>query len=72
MFSGGGAAYAEAELKAGRLALAPAPAGNTAGPHRPLLPLVADPSHQGLILSILVLPAADARSGRVPAASPMR
>ena len=42
MFSGGGASYAEAELKAGRIAIAPAPTGRAAGPDRPLLPLVAD------------------------------
>ena len=60
MFSGGGAAYAEAELKAGRLALAPAPPGtrpDLTGLSCRWAPIRA---HQGLILSILVLPAAGA------------
>lgn len=60
MFSGGGASLAEAELKAGRIALPPAPKG--ARPDLTGLSCRWRPmkSRQGNILSVLVLPAADA------------
>lgn len=60
MFSGGGAAYAEAELKAGRIAIEPAPAGarpDLSGLSCRWAPLK---SQNGVILSILAAPAAGA------------
>jgi hypothetical protein len=60
MFSGGGAAYAESELKAGRIALAPAPADaqpDLTGLSCRWAPLK---SRNGVMLSILVAPATDA------------
>jgi Protein of unknown function (DUF3095) len=63
MFSGGGAAFAEDELKAGRLTLAPAPPG--AKPDLSGLSCRWSPlrSRRGLILSILVLPAEGSDAG---------
>jgi hypothetical protein len=60
MFSGGGASYAEAELKAGRIAIEPAPPG--ARPDLSGLSCRFSPlrSHNGVILSLLVMPAAGA------------
>ncbi len=57
MFSGGGASFTEAELKAGRISLDPAPAG--ARPDLSGLSCRWSPlkSRQGVILSVLVLPA---------------
>jgi hypothetical protein len=58
MFSGGGASHAEAELKAGRVALPPAPAGarpDLSGLSCRFAPFA---SRRGLILSLLVAPAA--------------
>jgi hypothetical protein len=62
MFFGGGASYAEAELKAGRIAIEPAPPGarpDLSGLSCRFSPLRAQ---NGVILSLLVMPA--------PAASP--
>ena len=60
MFSGGGVSYAEAELKAGRLSLEPAPQG--ARPDLTGLSCRWRPmkSRQGVIVSVLVLSAAGA------------
>jgi hypothetical protein len=60
MFSGGGASYAEAELKADRIAIEPAPPG--ARPDLTGLSCRFSPlrSHNGIILSLLVMPAANA------------
>jgi hypothetical protein len=57
MFSGGGASYAEAELKAGRIALEPAP--KDARPDLTGLSCRFAPfeSRRGVILSVLVIPA---------------
>ena len=57
MFAGGGAGYAESELKAGRIAIASAPQGarpNLAGLSCRWSPIA---SRHGLILSVLVVPA---------------
>ena len=63
MFSGGGASYAEAELKAGRIAIAASPAG--ARPDLTGLSCRWSPiaSRLGVILSLLVAPAAEASEG---------
>jgi hypothetical protein len=60
MFSGGGATYAEEELKAGRIAVPPA--AKDARPDLSGLSCRFSPieSRHGVILSILVMPAADA------------
>jgi hypothetical protein len=64
MFSGGGASYAEAELKSGRIAIPPAPPG--ARPDLTGLSCRFAPfkSQRGVILSVLVMPA----EGASPAA----
>jgi hypothetical protein len=63
MFSGGGASFAEAELKAGRIALEPAPADarpDLTGLSCRFAPVA---SRNGVILSLLVVPAPDSSAG---------
>jgi hypothetical protein len=57
MFSGGGAAYAEAELKAGRIAIPPASPGATPDLTGLSCRFAPFESHRGVILSIIVAPA---------------
>lgn len=60
MFSGGGVSFAEAELKAGRIDIAPAPAGSRPDLGGLSCRWSAIAARHGMILSILVTPAPEA------------
>lgn len=64
MFSGGGLAWAEAQLKAGLVALEPAPAGTRPDLTGLSCRFEASPAKRGLILSLIVRPGADGHSAR--------
>ena len=60
MFSGGGANWADREMKAGRFLVDAGAAGRAARPDGPVVPLPADARASGVILSIIALPREDA------------
>ncbi len=62
MFSGGGLAWAEAAIKRGEFAIAPAPPGTAPDLSGLSCRFEEFPSERGIILSALVMPAADANA----------
>jgi hypothetical protein len=63
MFSGGGLAFAEAAMKRGKFAVAPAPPGSQPDLSGLSCRFEEIPASRGVILSVLVLPTRDAESG---------